>query len=145
MLPAELHLFYIAVFTRSIPHYEAGLRYHSPFHFHPQTSEQGRQNFELSQKMLSQGAPRMGTEYRHMSTGSLNIPPPTALNGAGPPPPPVGGIGRFDGPRSPPGRQSEIYSTMKKGFTDCYRYLTCALQILSARCMSGWLCLSFQS
>lgn len=43
-----------------------------------------------------------------MSSGSLNIPPPTALNGAGGPPPPVGGMGRFEGPRSPPSRQSEL-------------------------------------
>jgi hypothetical protein len=46
-------------------------------------------------------------EYRHMSTGSLNIPPPSA-NGSGGPTTPSGGMGRFDGPRSPPGRQSEF-------------------------------------
>ncbi|KAH8779331.1 hypothetical protein BGZ57DRAFT_941511 [Hyaloscypha finlandica] len=56
--------------------------------------------------MLSQGSQRMPTEYRHMSTGSLNIPPPSALNGSGGPTTPVSGMGRFEGPRSPPGRQS---------------------------------------
>ncbi|KAK0113876.1 hypothetical protein ONS95_014121 [Cadophora gregata] len=63
--------------------------------------------------MLSQGSPRMSTEYRHMSTGSLNIPPPNALNGAGGPPPPVGGMGRFEGPRSPPGRQNTSHVPCK--------------------------------
>ena len=53
---------------------------------------------------------KMPSEYRHMSTGSLNIPPPTAANGngsGGPPPNAAGGMGRFEGPRSPPGRQSK--------------------------------------
>jgi hypothetical protein len=49
----------------------------------------------------------MPAEYRHMSTGSLNIPPASALNGSGGPTTPSGGMGRFEGPRSPPGRQSE--------------------------------------
>lgn len=44
-----------------------------------------------------------------MSSGSLNIPPPSAVNGTAGPAPPVGGMGRFEGPRSPPGRQSKIY------------------------------------
>lgn len=44
-----------------------------------------------------------------MSTGSLNIPPPTAVNGnsGGPQQNGAGGMGRFEGPRSPPGRQSK--------------------------------------
>lgn len=50
----------------------------------------------------------MPTEYRHMSAGSLNIPPPSALNGSSGPTTPSGGMGRFEGPRSPPGRQSEF-------------------------------------
>ena len=49
----------------------------------------------------------MGAEYRHMSSGSLNIPPPSASNGNGGEATPNGAIGRFEGPRSPPGRQSE--------------------------------------
>jgi hypothetical protein len=45
-------------------------------------------------------------EYRHMSTGSLNI-PPGGLNGSiNGPPPHMGATTRFDGPRSPPGKQS---------------------------------------
>lgn len=59
-----------------------------------------------SNSMLS--SPRMSTEYRHMSSGSLNIPPPNTLNGNGAPPPPAAGMGRFEGPRSPPGRQSTL-------------------------------------
>ncbi|KAL5323172.1 hypothetical protein ACEPPN_007701 [Leptodophora sp. 'Broadleaf-Isolate-01'] len=55
----------------------------------------------------------MTTDYRHMSSGSLNIPPPNALNGAGGPPPPVGGMGRFEGPRSPPGRQNTSHVPCK--------------------------------
>jgi hypothetical protein len=43
-----------------------------------------------------------------MSTGSLNIPPPSAINGSGGPTTPSGGMGRFEGPRSPPGRQSKF-------------------------------------
>lgn len=50
----------------------------------------------------------MSTEYRTMSNGSVNIPPPSALNGGGGGPPQPGGMGRFEGPRSPPGRQSEF-------------------------------------
>lgn len=63
--------------------------------------------------MLSQGSHRMPAEYRHMSTGSLNIPPPTTLNGNGGPPPAVGGMGRFEGPRSPPGRQNTSHVPCK--------------------------------
>ncbi|KAG9229126.1 hypothetical protein BJ875DRAFT_446249 [Amylocarpus encephaloides] len=55
----------------------------------------------------------MPSEYRHMSSGSLNIPPPTSLNGNGGGPPPVGGMGRFDGPRSPPGRQNTSHVPCK--------------------------------
>ncbi|EPE34362.1 CCCH zinc finger [Glarea lozoyensis ATCC 20868] len=55
----------------------------------------------------------MPSEYRHMSSGSLNIPPPTAANGNSGGPPPVGGMGRFDGPRSPPGRQNTSHVPCK--------------------------------
>ncbi|KAH8789902.1 hypothetical protein F5882DRAFT_292434 [Hyaloscypha sp. PMI_1271] len=55
----------------------------------------------------------MPTEYRHMSTGSLNIPPPSALNGSGGPTTPVSGMGRFEGPRSPPGRQNTSHVPCK--------------------------------
>ncbi|CAG8971378.1 hypothetical protein HYALB_00006928 [Hymenoscyphus albidus] len=64
--------------------------------------------------MLGQGPP-MPSEYRHMSSGSLNIPPPTPINSssnAGPPPP-VGGMGRFEGPTSPPGRQNTSHVPCK--------------------------------
>jgi hypothetical protein len=47
-------------------------------------------------------------EFRHMSTGSLNI-PPGGLNGStNGPPPHMGAMSRFDGPRSPPGKQSQF-------------------------------------
>ncbi|TVY36660.1 Zinc finger protein [Lachnellula subtilissima] len=66
--------------------------------------------------MISQ-APRMPSEYRHMSTGSLNIPPPTApngnSNGNGAGQPPAGGMGRFEGPRSPPNRQNTSHVPCK--------------------------------
>jgi hypothetical protein len=89
----------------TIPHFEAGSRY-QPHLLHTSTT---RINFlPLSETMLSQGSQRMPTEYRHMSTGSLNIPPPSALNGSGGPTTPSGGMGRFEGPRSPPGRQSKF-------------------------------------
>ncbi|KAF8866312.1 hypothetical protein BDZ45DRAFT_735588 [Acephala macrosclerotiorum] len=55
----------------------------------------------------------MPQEFRHMSSGSLNIPPPSALNGNGAPPPPVGGMGRDFGPRSPPGRQNTSHVPCK--------------------------------
>ncbi|TVY60753.1 Zinc finger protein [Lachnellula suecica] len=63
--------------------------------------------------MLSQGRPRMPSEYRHMSTGSLNIPPPTAPNGNGGAQPPAAGMQRFEGPRSPPGRQNTSHVPCK--------------------------------
>ncbi|KAH7397732.1 spindle poison sensitivity protein-like protein Scp3 [Cadophora sp. MPI-SDFR-AT-0126] len=55
----------------------------------------------------------MPSEYRHMSTGSLNIPPPSALNGSGDSAAPSGGMGRFEGPRSPPGRQNTSHIPCK--------------------------------
>jgi hypothetical protein len=45
---------------------------------------------------------------RAVEIGSLNIPPPSALNGGGSRSSQPGGMGRFEGPRSPPGRQSEF-------------------------------------
>ncbi|EKD14980.1 uncharacterized protein L3040_003823 [Drepanopeziza brunnea f. sp. 'multigermtubi'] len=55
----------------------------------------------------------MPTEYRHSSSGSLNIPPPSTIKGSGGPPPPVGGMGRFEGPRSPPSRQNTSHVPCK--------------------------------
>jgi hypothetical protein len=70
--------------------------------------------------MLSNGAPhaRNGSvsngasgelpPFRHMSTGSLNIPNGLGVagqNGAGQP---LGPGARFEGPRSPPGKQSRF-------------------------------------
>jgi hypothetical protein len=95
---ADLH-------ATAIPHFDAGSQY-QPHLLH--TSTIRITALRLSGTMLSQGSQRMPTEYRHMSTGSLNIPPPSALNGSGGPTTPVTGMGRFEGPRSPPGRQSEF-------------------------------------
>ena len=105
------------------------------------------QSLRIWQIMLSQGSPRMPSEYRHMSTGSLNIPPPTALNGNGAGQPPAGGMGRFEGPRSPPGRQSQYSRVL---FEYCClltfsRYFPCTMQILPARRMPGWSSLSIFS
>ncbi|CAL3969759.1 unnamed protein product [Diplocarpon coronariae] len=63
--------------------------------------------------MLSQGTPRTAPEYRISSSGSRSIPPPNTINGAGGPPPPVGGMARFEGPRSPPGRQNTSHVPCK--------------------------------
>jgi hypothetical protein len=94
-----------ALHATAIPHLGAGSQY-QPHLLH--TSTIRITTLRLLGTMLSQGSQRMPTEYRHMSTGSLNIPPPSALNGSGGPTTPVGGMGRFEGPRSPPGRQSGI-------------------------------------
>jgi hypothetical protein len=69
-------------------------------------------------------------EFRHMSTGSLNI-PPGGLNGStNGPPPHMGAMSRFDGPRSPPGKQSQFEIVFTFTFdTDNYlnRYSTCSV------------------
>lgn len=88
----------------------------------------------------------MPSEYRHMSTGSLNIPPPTAPNangngnGNGAGQPPAGGMGRFEGPRSPPGRQSQYCREPCKYICilTIFRHFPRTLQILPARRMPGW-------
>lgn len=53
----------------------------------------------------------MSLDYRHVSIGSLNMPPSSAIHGAMPlkhsTASPNAVMARFDGPRSPPGRQSE--------------------------------------
>ncbi|CAD6502968.1 BgTH12-02642 [Blumeria graminis f. sp. triticale] len=57
----------------------------------------------------------MPAEFRQASTGSLSIPPTTSING-GPPLPTSAGaaiLGRFDGPRSPPGRQNTSHVPCK--------------------------------
>ena len=54
--------------------------------------------------MLSNGNRMPQQEFRHMSSGSLNI-PPGGINGGQPQ---NGGMGgRFDQARSPPGKQSQ--------------------------------------
>ncbi|CZT01236.1 uncharacterized protein RAG0_08972 [Rhynchosporium agropyri] len=56
----------------------------------------------------------MANDYRQMSSSSLNIALPTAPNGsAGGPLPPAGGMGRNEGPRSPPGRQNTSHVPCK--------------------------------
>jgi hypothetical protein len=90
--------------------------------------------------LQSQPPPKMPSEYRHMSTGSLNIPPPTALNGNGAGQPPAAGMGRFEGPRSPPGRQSQYCRVSAESLSILIvsRYLPCPMQILPARRLPGW-------
>ena len=103
-----------ALHATVIPHFEAGLQ-HQPYL--DIFSTRRISTVRRSGIMLSQGGQRM-PEYRHMSTGSLNIPPPSA-NGSGGPTTPLGGMGRFEGPRSPPGRQSEFmtyYGTVISSF-----------------------------
>ena len=69
-------------------------------------------------------------EFRHMSTGSLNI-PPGGLNGStNGPPPHMGAMSRFDGPRSPPGKQSQsdiVYGLPFDADNNLHRYSTCSL------------------
>jgi hypothetical protein len=82
------------------------------------------------------------SEYRHMSTGSLNIPGGVNGNGGGQAAGP-----RFDGPRSPPGRQSKFmvtYGSVWYFHADGDRYISRSLQILPARCLSGWKRMPFQ-
>ncbi|RKF55774.1 putative spindle poison sensitivity protein scp3 [Erysiphe neolycopersici] len=57
-------------------------------------------------------------EYRHMSTGSLNIPPPQTINAAlslknSGAPWATATMTRFEGPRSPPGRQNTSHVPCK--------------------------------
>ena len=85
------------------------------------------------------------SEYRHMSTGSLNI--PSGVNGNSGGATPIGGQ-RFEGPRSPPGRQSKFIGTSGKVLYFCAdgdRYIACPVQVLPAGCLSGWKRMPFQS
>lgn len=52
------------------------------------------------------------TEYRHLRTGSLNIPPPNGHSGGMMSPMP--GPQRFDGPRSPPSKPSSFPSRRRR-------------------------------
>jgi hypothetical protein len=91
-----------------IPHFEAGSpnppNLDSPSYFHLVSG------LALAHVTLNRKATMMESGYRHMSSGSLNIPPPSSTNANGPPPSSAGGVARFnEGARSPPGRQSKSY------------------------------------
>lgn len=88
----------------------------------------------------------MENGHGHMSSGSLNIPPAVINGGAGGPPQPSAAAGRFDGPRSPPGRQSERQVEIaEEAKLTVNRYKPCPVQVLPSRHLSGWDRLSFQS
>lgn len=102
---------------------------------------------------VSGGPPAEIPPYRHMSSGSLNI--PTGLgqqpNGNGQPQA-AGAMapgGRFEGPRSPPGKQSRSSWSPRKRWLGVLmrfcRYIACALQVLPPRRVPGGEGVSIQS
>lgn len=128
-------------------------RYHYPtfialFRAH-RASKRNKQTQQYFASQMQTQSDNMPSEYRHMSTGSLNIPPPTAVNGngGGPQQNGAGGMGRFEGPRSPPGRQSKWDRKgdyVKVSFADSSRHISRSVQVLSAGRLPGWTSLPFQ-